>query len=30
VRTLRHPEVLERPDNLEGMSTFDVAYDGRE
>jgi NTE family protein len=30
VRTLRHPEVLARPDNLEGMSTFDVAYDGRE
>jgi NTE family protein len=30
VRTLRHPEVLERPDNLEGVSTFDVAYDGRE
>jgi len=30
VRTLRHPEVLERPLNLEGVSTFDVAYDGRE
>jgi NTE family protein len=30
VRTLRHPEVLERPDNLEGVSTFDLAYDGRE
>jgi NTE family protein len=30
VRTLRHPEVLERPNNLEGMSTFDVAYEGRE
>jgi len=30
VRTLRHEEVLERPDNLEGVSTFDLAYDGRE
>jgi NTE family protein len=30
VRTLRHDEVLERPDNLEGVSTFDLAYDGRE
>src|SRR5262245_44017687 len=30
VRTLRHEEVFERPDNLEGVSTFDVAYDGRE
>jgi NTE family protein len=30
VRTLRHPQVLERPNNLEGMSTFDVAYEGRE
>ena len=30
VRTLRHQEVLERPDNLEGVSTFDLAYDGRE
>ena len=30
VRTLRHQEVLERPDNLEGVSTFDVAYEGRE
>jgi NTE family protein len=30
VRTLRHPEVLERPTTLEGMSTFDVARDGRE
>jgi NTE family protein len=30
VRTLRHQEVLERPDNLEGMSTFDIAYNGRE
>ena len=30
VRTLRHPEVLERPNNLEGMLTFDLARDGRE
>src|SRR5215475_2528065 len=30
VRTLRHDEVLERPDNLEGVFTFDLAYDGRE
>ena len=30
VRTLRHEEVLERPDNLEGLSTFDVVNDGRE
>lgn len=30
VRTLRHPEILERPRNPEGVSTFDLAYDGRE
>jgi NTE family protein len=30
VRTLRHPEVLERPNSLEGVSTFDLAQDGRE
>jgi len=30
VRTLRHPEVLQRPDNLEGVFTFDLAQDGRE
>jgi NTE family protein len=30
VRTLRHPEVLERPRNQEGFSSFDLAYDGRE
>jgi NTE family protein len=30
VRTLRHPEVLERPRNPEGVFTFDLAYDGRE
>ena len=30
VRTLRHPEVLERPANLEGVFTFDLAQYGRE
>ncbi len=30
VRTLRHPEVLQRPDNREGVFTFDLARDGRE
>jgi NTE family protein len=30
VRTLRHPEVLERPKSREGVFTFDLAYDGRE
>jgi NTE family protein len=30
VRTLRHPEVLERPVNNEGVLTFDLAQDGRE
>ena len=25
VRTLRHPEVLERPDTLDGVFTFDLA-----
>ena len=29
-RTLRHPEVLKRPDNHEGVFTFDLAQDGRE
>jgi NTE family protein len=29
-RTLRHPEVLERPRNLEGLFTFDLAQDSRE
>jgi NTE family protein len=29
-RTLRHPEVLERPKNLEGLFTFDLAQDNRE
>jgi hypothetical protein len=26
----RHQEVLERPKNLEGVFTFDLAEDGRE
>ena len=30
VRTLRHPEALERPHNQEGVSTFDLAVDGRD
>ena len=30
VRTLRHPEVLERARNVEGVFTFDLAQDGRE
>jgi len=30
VRTLRHPEVLERPRNRAGVMTFDLARDGRE
>jgi NTE family protein len=30
VRTLRHPEVLARPGNFEGVVTFDLAEDGRE
>ena len=29
-RTLRHPEVLQRPSSNEGVLTFDLAYDGRE
>jgi NTE family protein len=29
-RTLRHPEVLQRPKNLEGVFTFDLAQNGRE
>jgi NTE family protein len=29
VRTLRHPEVLERPDDKDGVFTFDLAMDGR-
>ena len=30
VRTLRHPEALQRPRNQEGVSAFDLAVDGRE
>jgi NTE family protein len=30
VRTLRHPEVLQRPDGYDGVLTFDLARDGRE
>lgn len=30
VRTLRHPEVLKRPDNIEGVMTFDLSQHGRE
>jgi NTE family protein len=30
VRSLRHPEVLSRPQNHEGVFIFDVARDGRE
>ena len=30
VRTLRHPEVLQRPENPDGVFTFDLARDGRE
>jgi len=29
-RTLRHPEVLERPRDLEGVFTSDLAQDSRE
>ena len=30
IRTLRHPEALSRPDNLDGVSTYDLAIDGLE
>jgi NTE family protein len=30
VHTLRHPEVLQRPNNLEGVMTFDLSQNGRE
>ncbi|MFZ0496399.1 MAG: patatin-like phospholipase family protein [Methylocella sp.] len=30
VRTLCHPEVLQRPENRDGVFTFDLARDGRE
>ena len=29
VRTLRHPEVLQRPDGVDGVFTFDLAKQGR-
>ena len=30
VRTLRHPRILERPTNHEGVAIFDLEHDGRE
>jgi NTE family protein len=30
VRTLRHPEVLQRPEDASGVFTFDLAVDGRD
>jgi NTE family protein len=30
VRTLRHPEVLQRPNGSDGVFTFDLAFDGHE
>src|SRR6516165_5809438 len=30
VRTLRHPKVLQRPQGMDGVFTFDLAVDGRE
>jgi NTE family protein len=30
IRTLRHPEVLQRPQGMDGVFTFDLAYDGRD
>jgi NTE family protein len=30
IRTLRHPEVFERPTSIDGVFAFDLAYDGRE
>jgi NTE family protein len=30
VRTLRHPEALQRPTSADGVATFDLAVDGRE
>jgi NTE family protein len=29
IRTLRHPEALQRPADPTGVATFDVAVDGR-
>jgi NTE family protein len=30
VRTLRHPNVLKRPANHEGVAVFDLEQDGRD
>jgi len=30
IRTLRHPHLLERPSNHEGVAVFDLEHDGRE
>jgi NTE family protein len=30
LRTLRHPDLLDRPNNPHGFLTFDLARDGRE
>ena len=30
IRTLRHPHILERPRNHEGVAVFDLEHDGRE
>ena len=30
IRTLRHPHILERPPNHEGVAIFDLEHDGRE
>ena len=30
IRTLRHPHILERPPNREGVAIFDLEHDGRE
>jgi NTE family protein len=30
VRTLRHPEVLQRPNGSDGVFSFDLEFDGRE
>jgi NTE family protein len=30
IRTLRHPEALQRPTNRSGSGTFDLGIDGRD
>jgi NTE family protein len=30
IRTLRHPEALQRPTDQTGVATFDLAVNGRE